>query len=65
VLARLGGLAQFSEALAIAPRALGSARHLTAKRRTRFAPRVHYKLGTWFWWRRDHMNLDFMISMPA
>jgi hypothetical protein len=48
MLARLGRLAQFSEALAIAPRALGSARRLTAKRRTPFPPRAHYELGTWF-----------------
>jgi hypothetical protein len=44
----LEGFAQFSEALAIAPRALGSARRLTAKRRTPFPPCAHYELGTWF-----------------
>ena len=45
-LARL--LAQFSETLAIALSALGSAHRLTAKRRTPLPPRAHYKLGTWF-----------------
>jgi hypothetical protein len=47
LLARLGWLAQFSEALAIAPSALGSAHRLTAKRRTPFSPRAHYKLSIW------------------
>ena len=56
-LARL--LAQFTETLAIAPSALGSAHCLTAKRRTPFPPRVHYKLGIWLWgrysrWLRPH-----------
>ena len=56
-LARL--LAQFTETLAIAPSALGSAHCLTAKQRTPFPPRVHYKLGIWLWgrysrWLRPH-----------
>src|SRR5262245_10230482 len=38
--------------LAVAPSTLGSAHCLTAKRRTPFSPRAHYKLGTWFWGRR-------------
>jgi hypothetical protein len=41
-------LAQLSETLAIAPSALGSTRRLTAKRRTPFSSRAHYKLGIWF-----------------
>jgi len=45
MLARLGWLAQFSQTLVIAPSALGSAHRLTAKRRTPFSPRAHYKLG--------------------
>src|SRR5262249_60902261 len=36
----------------IAPNTVGSAHCLTAKRRTPFSPRAHYKLGTWFWGRR-------------
>jgi len=70
VLARLARLAQFSETLAIAPRALGSARRLTAKRRTPFPPRAHYKLATWFWaprysrWPRPH-ELGLHDSIPA
>jgi len=53
-------LAQLSETLAIAPSALGSTCRLTAKRRTPFSPRAHYKLGTCFWeprysrWPRPH-----------
>jgi len=60
LLARLGWLAQFSETLAIAPSALGSAHRLTAKRRTPFSPRAHYKLSIWCWaprysrWPRPH-----------
>jgi hypothetical protein len=60
MLARLGWLAQFSETLAIAPSALGSAHRLTAKRRTPFSPRAHYKLSIWCWaprysrWPRPH-----------
>jgi hypothetical protein len=48
-LARLRWLAQFSETLAIAPSALGSAHRLAAKRRTPFSPRAHYKLSIWCW----------------
>ena len=60
LLARLGWLTQFSETLAIAPSALGSAHRLTAKRRTPFSPRAHYKLSIWCWaprysrWPRPH-----------
>ena len=60
LLARLGWLAQFGETLAIAPSALGSAHRLTAKRRTPFSPRAHYKLSIWCWaprysrWPRPH-----------
>src|SRR5262249_25946637 len=60
LLARLGWLAQFSETLAIASSALGSAHRLTAKRRTTFSPRAHYKLSIWCWaprysrWPRPH-----------
>src|SRR5262245_50925207 len=51
---------QFSETLAIAPSALSSAHRLTAKRRTPFSPRAHYKLSIWCWaprysrWPRPH-----------
>src|SRR6516165_12658095 len=59
-LARLRWLAQFSETLAIAPSALGSAHRLAAKRRTPFSPRAHYKPSIWCWaprysrWPRPH-----------
>jgi len=48
-LARLRWLAQFTETLAIAPSALGSAHRLAAKRRTPFSPRAHYKPSIWCW----------------
>ena len=48
-LVRLRWLAQFSQTLAIAPSALGSAHRLAAKRRTPVSPRAHYKPSIWCW----------------
>ena len=64
-------LAQFSETLAIASSALGSARRLIAKRRTPFSPRAHYELSIWFWahsyarWPRPHELGELHDSTPT
>ena len=64
-------LAQFSETLAIASSALGSARSLIAKRRTPFSPRAHYELSIWFWahsyarWPRPHELGELHDSTPT
>src|SRR5215813_3360882 len=70
-LPRLGWLAQFSQTLAIAPSALGSAHRLAAERRTPFSPRAHYKLSIWCWaprysrWPRPHKLGELHDFMPA
>ena len=64
-------LAQFSETLAIASSALGTARSLIAKRRTPFSPRAHYELSIWFWahsyarWPRPHELGELHDSTPT